>query len=800
MKPGWVLPIQKANRVRQVGHKAFNLHWLARHGFPIPQTYVIPFPAAAALAAGDPAARPALLAELAARLDPQAAYAVRSSADLEDGQQHSYAGQFKTILDTRGLHEILTAVEAVLAAARSPRARAYAAQAGQDLAGLQVAVILQAMVAPLVSGVAFSKNPLTGLNEVVVEALPGSGEALVQEGRTPARWVWRWGKWIAQPAEGEIPEALVRQVATETERIAARYGRPVDLEWVYDGQALHWVQLRPITRLEEINLYSNRISREMFPGQIKPLIWSVNIPLVNSAWIRLLTELIGPNDLQPEDLARSFAYRAYFNMGVMGRIFTRLGFPKESLELLLGLEGGEQRPRFRPSLHTLTYLPRMLLFLTRLLAAGRRVAPLLAAVRPEYAALYAQPLPTLTDPALLAAIHRLDRLTRRLAYFNILIPLLMNFYNLLLRRRLAGVGVDFAGFDLTHGLSELQAYDPNPHLQRLAAHYHRLDPAARQALETAPQIAPQVAPQVAPQPAPHAAPHAGFHTELLAFLEQFGHLSDSGNDFSAVPWREDPALVLQMVRLEAGRLEAPRPEPAPPEAARLTWQSLSLSPLRRALLAPFYHRARQFRLHREAISSAYTFGYGLFRRYYLEAGRRLAARGCLAHAEDIFYLTAAEVAAALASAGEPDLPARAAARRAEMAAARDRPLPETIYGDELPPPHDPAQGGSLLCGIPTSRGYHTGPAAVIRSLAEAGRLSPGDVLVIPYSDVSWTPLFTRAGAVVAESGGLLSHSSIVAREYNLPCVVSVPQACSIPPGTQVSVDGYTGEIYLHPAP
>jgi pyruvate,water dikinase len=76
-------------------------------------------------------------------------------------------------------------------------------------------------------------------------------------------------------------------------------------------------------------------------------------------------------------------------------------------------------------------------------------------------------------------------------------------------------------------------------------------------------------------------------------------------------------------------------------------------------------------------------------------------------------------------------------------------------------------------------------------------LEAGDVLVIPYSDVGWTPLFAKAGAVVAESGGILSHSSIVAREYNIPAVVSVSGACRLLDDTVVTVDGYRGEVILH---
>jgi pyruvate,water dikinase len=126
---------------------------------------------------------------------------------------------------------------------------------------------------------------------------------------------------------------------------------------------------------------------------------------------------------------------------------------------------------------------------------------------------------------------------------------------------------------------------------------------------------------------------------------------------------------------------------------------------------------------------------------------------------------------------------------------RDITLPSIIYGDQPPPANE--QAGDKLKGIPTSRGYYTGPVRVIRGIREFKNLKTGDVLVIPFSDVGWTPLFTKAGAVIAESGGLLSHSSIIAREYNIPAVVSVPGACHLEDTTLVTVDGYRGEIVIH---
>lgn len=73
----------------------------------------------------------------------------------------------------------------------------------------------------------------------------------------------------------------------------------------------------------------------------------------------------------------------------------------------------------------------------------------------------------------------------------------------------------------------------------------------------------------------------------------------------------------------------------------------------------------------------------------------------------------------------------------------------------------------------------------------------GAVLVIPFSDISWAPLFAQAGAIIAESGGMLSHSSIVAREYRIPAVVSITNACHILKDDMlVTVDGFKGEVII----
>ena len=279
---------------------------------------------------------------------------------------------------------------------------------------------------------------------------------------------------------------------------------------------------------------------------------------------------------------------------------------------------------------------------------------------------------------------------------------------------------------------------------------------------------------------------AGFCRAFTAFMDRFGCLGDNTNDIASRRWREQPDAALEMIARFTRRAVA----------AKLTWDELPLSSLRRWALGPLYRRARAFRLYREALGYYYAYASGLIRAAALSLGRRWAQRGWIAQAEDVFDLYRDEVRA-VAAQGQlnGDLAATIAARQREMRAYEGVALPTVIYGDRAIPLED--ELADVLEGVATSQGYYCGPVCVVRGVEDFDKLRDGDVLVAPFSDVGWTPLFARAGAVVAESGGMLSHCSIVAREYGIPAVVSVAGACRLVDGELVTVDAYKGRVILH---
>ena len=192
------------------------------------------------------------------------------------------------------------------------------------------------------------------------------------------------------------------------------------------------------------------------------------------------------------------------------------------------------------------------------------------------------------------------------------------------------------------------------------------------------------------------------------------------------------------------------------------------------------------------------------RQVLLACGAALAREGVVAEAADVFHLRVDELRAAMRGDGG-GLSDLVAERVAELTHYADV---EPPFDVNKPPPTDPAPDATateskapddpdLLRGTAASAGVVRGRARVLRSLDDTGALLPGEVLVAPTTGQAWTPLFATAGGLVTESGNLLSHSAVVAREYALPAVVALPRATRlIPDGALVEVDGGAGTVRL----
>jgi pyruvate,water dikinase len=313
-----------------------------------------------------------------------------------------------------------------------------------------------------------------------------------------------------------------------------------------------------------------------------------------------------------------------------------------------------------------------------------------------------------------------------------------------------------------------------------------------------------------------------FKAQLDEFLFEYGWRHDAVYDLADVPWREDPSIPLASI---AAMIDLPESEdPESQYQQRVARREELMAKLRAkvaddpelsAKVEELYEAARySFPLtedHAFYIDQLYV---GVFRRFVLALGERLVAKGVVDDANDVFFLYRDELVDALTQ-GE-DQRARVAERRASFDRSAQV-IPPTALGTPPPPPDapDPFMDAlvyrllgitppeenadeNVLKAVAGSPGIYTGTARVVRSLSEAiEELEEGEVMVCEMTLPPWVPMFSIAGAVVSDVGGVLSHAAIVAREFGLPAVVGSDVGTKvIRTGQTVTVDGNAGVVYL----
>lgn len=311
---------------------------------------------------------------------------------------------------------------------------------------------------------------------------------------------------------------------------------------------------------------------------------------------------------------------------------------------------------------------------------------------------------------------------------------------------------------------------------------------------------------------------------LATYLAEYGERGSTFDSIGEPSWLEDPTPLVVMLKEYVAQLGQETRDPAA-ELAALVAERERLIAAAHAQLAgyPAAVRARFETLRKAAraaviISDDHNYwidqrGFYQLRRVLLEFGRRFVAAGVLEQPEDIVHLTFDETRVTAASLPRLDRRALVRERREELTRFAALTPPPALGTLPPGPPPDNLMGRAVggffgtpvaqsddpreLRGHAGSAGSVTGPARVIHSLAEAGRLKPGEILVTETTAPPWTPLFATAAAIVTDTGGILSHCAIVAREYRLPAVVGAQVATTrIRDGQILEVDGSLGIVRM----
>lgn len=817
----------------RVGTKAANLGDLMRAGFPVPDGFVLTAEAFERFVNAnrlDESISPEVaesgimpdevadaLMVAASGLDGRS-LAVRSSGLAEDLAGMSFAGQYESVLDVRGRIALVEAVKHCWASAFSRRVVAY--REANGVHGIRpLALLVQQLVAADSAGVAFSANPVTGnRSEVAVSAVRGLGERLVSGRASPDEWLINEGETTClRSPEAAIDAKQARRIAELTRRAEQHFGTPQDMEWAIAAGKLYVLQSRPITTLSEdemnqvavpVEVPSGYWEREYshFPQPLSPMFRTCFLPALNEGFRNAMNELGVLIDTIEYREIGGWAYRRTVPLG--GK--DRKAPPGWVMYLMLRL-----LPQMRKRLKLMAMNLRNDKF-------GQATDLWYAQWKPEQARriaeLRAKDISEESDSQVAqhfdAAVDFVAESMKRHGLVSI-----PDFFV----AELAFFCRDVLGWDesrtlnLVAGLSHTTS-QPSRRLGELAV-MARTRPAVSKLLE---DIDDRTAERLAEV-------DTDFYWAFEAYQAEFG-CRVMAQEVTVPTLEERPSLPLSLVRNGMRRSCDARSDDEMSERAR----SDAVAEARAFLSTRSEEDRRRFERTLAAAQSAYPIRedhefylvyapLALLRYAAMEIGKRLVTMGLLDKDDDVFYLEVPEARSALLEL--TDRRGLIETRKRQHAWIEAHPGPPS-YGTPVPPPsmdpfpHEPRllmealmwrlerdtpdvksiqrqTPGRPIRGIGASAGKYVGTVRVIMNESEFGKLQPGDVLVCPTTSPAWSVLFSSLGALVADSGGILSHPAIIAREFRVPAVVAAGNATEVlHDGQRVTVDGGAGVVRI----
>ena len=787
----------------------------------------------------------------------QHSVAVRSSATAEDLPDLSFAGQQDTYLNVVGEQQLLAAVVNCWSSLWTARAIGYRLRNGIDQAGTALAVVVQEMVPSEVSGVLFTANPLTGLlSESVIDAAFGLGEALVSGQVQPDHFVVDAvsgalrGKTLgakelstrgkAGGGVETVPQAAAaRQTLSEDEigelvalgqAVQREYGAPQDIEWAFACGSLHLLQSRPITSLFPVPKVSFDPLIVWFSfGAVQGLVGPMT-PLGLEAIQRVV---VGAGKL----FGLTIRYEEQSLFGVAGeRIWVKisdlirhplgnrifggfLGFIEPSVGQILRQLTADPRLGAGGGRFRFSTLRRLLGFFLPLIPKLARTMLRPEAARLRFDALLEDYLQTLK---VAPGADRFERLANFAAFMGaqggvanalpfvlprflpIFAPAMISLNmigHLLPEKDTGDHGFSMLALEMTRGLPRNVTTEMDLALWE-AATTIRADAQAADVFRGT--DAPELARRYLGGSLPPAA-----QAVVRRFLERYGMRGVGEIDLGQPRWQEDPTPVLHSLQSYLQIDPALAPDVLFAKGARVAEEAIEKlaaevrrqrgGRIKEKLLRGAARRVRLLMGARESPKFFAVRAMGIVRGVLLAIGQEFAAAGTIDRADDLCFLHVAELEA-LARADPRDWKSLVAARRLVYARElRRRQVPRLLVSDGrafYEGVGAETDTGEVISGSPVSPGVVEGLVHVVLD-PHSAQLVPGEILVCPGTDPAWTPLFMAAGGLVTEVGGMMTHGSVVAREYGIPAVVGVHRATErLQNGQKIRLDGTTGKILL----
>jgi pyruvate,water dikinase len=752
--------------------------------------------------------------------------AVRSSATAEDLPGQSFAGQYDTYLGVAGLEECIEAVKKCWASLWTERAYDYRQKNAMNHLDVRMAVIVQGMIDADISGITFTADPVTADTEkIVIEAARGLGEDIVRGKVTPDRFVLtKAALEIADRRTAEpdgrlcIDDSAAARLAELAVKVESHFGVPQDIEWSMKHGQVWLLQSRPITTLppkkswQDRQIWTNSNAGEAAPDAVTPMTWSLVETMRDHMFasiLRLLCVELGENPL-----AGLIAGRIYFNVNTcVGMLRSLPGGQRINLNKLFGGGQGKMFDLGQLEIHDedipdlkfsavkmILRLPWSMYYI--LAHSQRKGQTFLGQIRAKNDQLQSLDMSRMSEEEL--ACQLTTAIEDALGSWDVLYPVVA-ISPLLVLYRICEKWLDDANGTLANsllaGLGNMATAQAGLDIWRLATIAHE-SPQVQEVLLSGHSWQTTRAKILAVK---------GGHRFVQnwdEFMAQHGHHCRGEILLFNARWSETPDYVLGLVRgctasigqtdpLENQRRLAHKHQ----ELARQSSQRLR-NPIKRCIFNYVLRKAQNGSVLRENYKDEPVRYLAILRKMLQELGRRLNSRAVLADADDIFFLKLEEIEPVRRGQASFNVAEIIVSRRKEYEENKAVTPPKVVIGkfdpDNLVPEVTDTHADTLN-GLAVSPGVVTGKARVILRADNDEQVLAGEILVAPFTDPGWTPYFVPAAGIVMDQGGLLSHGSIVAREYGIPAVVNVgPATQIIKTGQTIQVDGDHGTVRILP--
>jgi phosphohistidine swiveling domain-containing protein len=772
--------------------------------------------------------------------------AVRSSGTAEDLPGHSFAGQYDTYLGISNLEDCIEAVKKCWASLWTLRAYEYRERNGFDHLKIEMAVIVQSLINADTSGVMFTVDPVKdSRSSIIIEACFGLGETLVSGKVTPDRFIVsknRLKLLSSTISEKKVERTVKQNGLIEEKRVSdekssvccldkkqirklaklARVvenesGSPQDIEWAIRKNKIFLLQSRPITALppekswEDRQIWCCNPAKEVIPDVATPMTLSV-IDAMFDVFIDPVFRLLCM-DRGKHPIYGLVAGRIYFNGNIWGLIFRDLpgtkdldfmkaaGSHKGLQKAVEGIRNATEEDvpdlKFRRDRFYLRIPLVIIGMLRNTPKKGRRILTTIGAKNEKWSHVKAVNMTVEEIGVCLGQImNDFNELMSHVLYLFSMIaalPMLdivckrwLPEGNINSGRLLAGIG---GMVDATAGLD----------IWRLAL-------AADSKTEVKNLILSDEDWDTIENKLSHTDSGREFLSEWNQFMLRHGHHCRGELELYNKRWSETPDYILKFIRSHITQMDKIDPvqnfDRAAIERCELEKQCRRQlkNPIKRLIFNHFLIRAQQGSVFRENVKSEVIKLLTAMRKMLIELGKRLKEKNILKNEDDIFFLRYEEIMPVVKGNADFDIHHVITARRAKYDKNCSVTPPDTVFGKFDPDNYVPDtidEHARELKGLGVSPGTATGTARVILRADTDEQLLADEILVAPFTDPGWTPYFVPASAIVMDEGGIISHGSIVAREFGIPAVVNVGNATKIiKTGQKIYVDGDQGVVRI----